>query len=288
MDKEWNIINTYFENSKYSLIEHQINSYNDFFRYRFPKMMKENNPIKILKNENKDNFNLQAYLYLGGKEGDKIYYGKPTIYENEDKMYLYPSKARMQNLTYGFTIHFDLEVEYVLLDDDNNVYYNETEIVSERIFLGKFPIMLHSYLCILNNLPKPLLHNLGECKQDNGGYFIIDGKEKIIVSQEKFSDNIIYIQKLTDKYTYSAEVKSRSEDSSKQVRTTKILQVAESTEYTNKQFVIEIPNVKKPVPLFILMRALGVISDKEIIMGIICKIILGIAPVEPGIFFEII
>ena len=184
MDKEWNIINTYFENSKYSLIEHQINSYNDFFRYRFPKMMKENNPIKILKNENKDNFNLQAYLYLGGKEGDKIYYGKPTIYENEDKMYLYPSKARMQNLTYGFTIHFDLEVEYVLLDDDNNVYYNETEIVSERIFLGKFPIMLHSYLCILNNLPKPLLHNLGECKQDNGGYFIIDGKDKIIVCQD--------------------------------------------------------------------------------------------------------
>ena len=58
---------------------------------------------------------------------------------------------------------------------------------------------------------------------------------------------------------------SVSEDSSKPIRYTSVKIVAPASNYTNNQLVVDVPNVKKPIPLFILMRALGVISDKSII-----------------------
>ena len=107
---------------------------------------------------------------------------------------------------------------------------------------------------------------MGECRNDHGGYFIIDGKEKSIVCQEKFADNMLYIRdKYNEIYSHSAEIRSVSEDASKPVRTTAIRIVEPSSKYTNQQIVVVIPNVRKPIPLFILMRALGIISDKKII-----------------------
>ena len=107
---------------------------------------------------------------------------------------------------------------------------------------------------------------MGECKNDSGGYFILDGKEKVIISQEKFADNMLYIRdKVNDLYSHSAEIRSVSEDASKPIRTLAIRIVSPSASLTNNQIVVNVPNVRKPVPLFILMRALGVMSDKAII-----------------------
>jgi DNA-directed RNA polymerase II subunit RPB2 len=127
--------------------------------------------------------------------------------------------------------------------------------------------MLQSNLCILKSLTPEVRYNMGECRNDYGGYFIIDGKEKVILCQEKFANNMLYVKKNKndDIYSYSAEIRSVSEDASKPTRTTSVKMVAKSSKYTNQQLVVDIPNVKKPIPLFILMRALGVVSDQEII-----------------------
>jgi DNA-directed RNA polymerase II subunit RPB2 len=127
--------------------------------------------------------------------------------------------------------------------------------------------MIQSDLCILNTMTREVRFNAGECRNDYGGYFIIDGKEKVVIPQEKFADNMLYIRRYgeDDIYSYSAEIRSVSEDSSKPIRTTSVKIVASSPSYSNNQIVVAIPNVKKPVPLFILMRALGIISDKDII-----------------------
>jgi DNA-directed RNA polymerase II subunit RPB2 len=120
--------------------------------------------------------------------------------------------------------------------------------------------------CILKGLSSAVRFELGECKNDYGGYFIIDGKEKCIVSQEKFADNMIYVKdKVDDIYSHSVDIRSVSEDASKPVRTLSIRIVKPSSKYTNNQIVVNVPNVRKPVPLFIIMRALGIESDKEII-----------------------
>jgi DNA-directed RNA polymerase II subunit RPB2 len=92
---------------------------------------------------------------------------------------------------------------------------------------------------------------MGECRNDYGGYFIINGKEKVILSQEKFADNMLYVRKYKpdELYSFSCEVHSVSEDSSKPIRYTSAKIIAPDASYTNNQIVIDIPNVKKPIPL---------------------------------------
>ena len=157
-------------------------------------------------------------MYLAGKNGDKIYYGKPIIFDEHQEHYMYPNEARLRNLTYGVTIHYDVDVEFIILDEE--LVPHTTNIVLEKIFLGRFPIMLRSNLCILNGFDRNVRYTMGECKNDLGGYFIIDGKEKVIISQEKFADNMLYIRdKVNDLYSHSAEIRSVSEDASKPIRT---------------------------------------------------------------------
>ena len=70
---------------------------------------------------------------------------------------------------------------------------------------------------------------------------------------------------INDLYSFAGEIRSVSEDASKPNRTLSVRIVRPQPSMTNNNIVVNIPQVRKPVPLFILMRALGVTSDKEII-----------------------
>jgi DNA-directed RNA polymerase II subunit RPB2 len=181
---------------------------------------------------------------------------------------MYPNEARLRNMTYGMTIHCDVDVIYRVYDPVQKTVLNE-RLELKQLSLGRFPIMLQSNACILHGLTPEARFYAGECRNDYGGYFIVDGKEKCIVSQEKFADNMMYIRSNADDpdavYSYSAEVRTVSEDPSKPERKMAVKIVAPDAKYTNKQIVVDIPNVKKPMPLFIVMRALGVISDRDIV-----------------------
>jgi DNA-directed RNA polymerase II subunit RPB2 len=285
------LIDKYFKDNPYNLVAHHLDSYNDFFSKGIFQIFRENNPIRFIERDtesaeatgeetgikksksktvkigDKENPN-ECLIYLGGKDGSKLYFGKPIIYDDESNKpyphYMYPNDARLRNMNYGVTIHYDIDVDYIYYKGEQKIQETKTY---EKIYLGRFPIMLHSNLCILRGLATEARFNMGECRNDYGGYFIISGKEKVIVSQEKFGDNMLYVRKYKDDelYSYSCEIHSVSEDSSKPIRYTSAKIVAPDASYTNNQIVIDIPNVKKPIPLFILMRALGVISDKSII-----------------------
>ena len=260
----FSIIDKYFNDNPNALVSHHHDSYNAFFNHGLKQIFKEKNPITILKQQDEQTkeFNLECKLYLGGKEGDKIYYGKPIIYDDRRSHFMFPNEARLRNMTYGFSIHYDVDVEFKIITDTEIV----KSITLDKIFLGRFPIMLQSNLCILENLEPKARFEAGECVNDPGGYFVIDGKEKVIICQEKFGDNMLYVRdKYSDIYHYSVEIKSASEDASKPIRTTAIRMVTPTSTSTNNNLVVVIPNVRKPIPLFIVMRALGVISDKEII-----------------------
>ena len=268
----WNIIEKFFYDNPQVLVKHHIDSYNDFFRTGLKSVLKEKNPIIFQKEQNQETkeFNYRCELYLGGKDGSKIYYGKPIIYDEDREHYMYPNEARLRNMTYGLAIHYDLEVDFKIIDEDGKVH--ESNATYEKIFLGRFPIMLQSELCVLNGLGKEVRYNMGECRNDYGGYFIIDGKEKVIISQEKFADNMLYIREnYNEIYSHGADIRTVSEDASKPERTLSVRIVAPTVSsplragYSNNQIVVNIPNVRKPIPLFIVFRALGVISDKKII-----------------------
>jgi DNA-directed RNA polymerase II subunit RPB2 len=263
----WKVIDKYFTDNPTNLVSHHLESYNDFFNVGIHNIFKENNPIRFIEHadEAKSDTRNECRLYLGGKDGTKIYFGKPVIYDDDRSHYMYPNDARLRNMTYGITIHYEVDVDYIYYEDGKKMEHTTT--LGEKILLGKFPIMLQSDLCILKSLNKEVRFNMGECRNDYGGYFIIDGKEKVIVSQETFADNMLYIKinKADDLYSHSSEIRSVSEDASKPIRTTAVRIVSPSPSYSNNQIVVVVPNVRKPVPLFILMRALGVASDKDII-----------------------
>jgi len=262
----WKIIETYFKDNKENLVSHHLDSYNDFMEYGIQKIFKENNPFRYIEPDTEDSKgNVEILMYLGGKDGSKIYFGKPVIYDENRTHFMYPNDARLRNMSYGTTIHYDVDIDVITKkgQEDENI---ETREIT-KVYLGKFPIMLKSKLCILHGLDPNVCYNMGECRNDYGGYFVIDGKEKMIIPQETFADNMLYVRsyKEGELYSYSAEIRSVSEDTSKAVRKTAVMLVAPSATMSNGQIVVDIPNVRKPVPLFILMRALGIISDKDII-----------------------
>jgi DNA-directed RNA polymerase beta subunit len=270
----WKVIKRLFDDDPQMMIRHHIDSYNDFFGKGIFKIFRERNPIILQKEQDPDTqeFNLRCELYLGGKNGDKVYFGKPVIYDDDREHYMFPNEARLRNMTYGTTIHYDVDVVFKIAVPDSGEGGTGTRIevttaTLERILLGRFPIMVQSNHCILHGLEPKARFYMGECKNDYGGYFIIDGKEKTIVSQEKFADNMIYIRENNEDnvYTHAADIRTVSEDASKPERTLSVRIVASTSLLTNKQIVVNIPNVRSPVPLFIVMRALGVISDRDIL-----------------------
>ena len=270
MGETWNIIDKFFSDNPTIKVKHHLDSYNEFFKNGLKQIFREKNPIKLMKMQDpvSKEYRLQCKLYLGGKDGDKLYYGKPVIYDDNRTHFMFPNEGRLRNMTYGFSIHYDVDVEFSMIVDgeDGELETVEETMVLEKIYLGRFPIMLQSDLCVLNRLSRELRFNMGECKNEQGGYFIIDGKEKVVICQERFADNMFYIRdKVNDIYSHSADIRSVSEDASKPVRTVSVRIVAPSSKFTNNQIVVNVPNVRKPVPLFILMRAFGVISDRKII-----------------------
>ena len=341
----WKLMDKYFQDNPQSLVRHHTESYNDFYKNGIFQIFKEKNPLRIgTKFDEKINdYRSQCVMYFGGKDGSKIYFGKPVIYDDNNSHYMFPNEARLRNMTYGMTIHYDIDIEYIdILEEgeepmlvgpeelftggeyvknegfinfkEQNIDINidgdieeepeeiqggapkrrgkrttteisaeETALIRElteksmtesnkqvrtttieKVLLGRFPIMVQSNYCVLSGLPSDVRHTMGECRNDHGGYFIIDGKEKTVVSQEKFGDNMLYIRKSgDDKYLYSAEIRSVSENVSKPTRTLSVRIMAPTSSFTFKNIVVNIPNVRKPVPLFIVFRALGIISDKK-------------------------
>ena len=85
---------------------------------------------------------------------------------------------------------------------------DEEDQLSSKVHIGKVPIMLRSAYCALANHTNKELQRLGECPYDQGGYFVINGSEKVLIAQEKMSTNHVYVfkKKQPSKYSYVAEV----------------------------------------------------------------------------------
>ena len=112
------IIDKFFEDNPNLLINHHLESFNEFYNSGIQRIFREKNPIKIMKDQdpNTGNFNLRCNLYLAGKNGDKLYYGKPIIYDDDRAHFMYPNEARLRNMTYGITIHYDVDLEFFIAE----------------------------------------------------------------------------------------------------------------------------------------------------------------------------
>ena len=98
----WPIIDKYFNDNPDFLVRHHLDSYNDFFNKGLKRLFKETNPIRIMTQQDEEtkDFKLQCNLFLGGKEGDKLYYGKPVIHDDDEVIPAIPVRSMIGRLRY--------------------------------------------------------------------------------------------------------------------------------------------------------------------------------------------
>ena len=263
----WNLIHSYFDNNNNYLTKHHLDSFNDFIQNKIPLTFSQYNPQILYKELDKESgkYRYETYIYYGGKESDRIYLSKPVIYketnEGEQHKQMYPNEARLRNLTYSSGIFCDIDVVYKIYDIETKKQLPDINRSFEKINLGRIPIMLQSNICVLNKATPEMKQQMGECRFDQGGYFIIDGQEKVIVSHERKAENKLYIiESQEDLYSYSAQIKSVPENTFKYARTT-VVNINSKTDV----ITVRLPMMHTQIPLFILFRLLGVESDKDIL-----------------------
>ena len=275
IETPWSLIESYFKDQHLSqLVRHQLESYNDFVTYQIQKTIDMFNPVQICSENDFDKesgkYNLEIYITF---ENFHLY--RPQIHENNGASKLmFPQEARLRNFTYASMMTIDLNVKYIVRTGSNlenaQTFYKNIP----GIHIGKLPIMLKSSVCVLKQYQHIDENTSGECKFDAGGYFIINGSEKTVLGQERAAENRVYcfnVSKNNNKWNWMAEIKSVPDFkciSPKQIN----MMISSKNSGFGNNIYIQIPRLKQPVPLFIVFRALGVISDKDICKKIILDI----------------
>ena len=252
----WDIIDNYFKSDPYYFTKHHITSYNDFVLDKLPKIIRQLNPIRIVEEQGK-------YI-IEVTVGDKLYIDKPKI----GKESLYPNMARLRDLNYVTDILADIKIKYIYRDENKIVEIPKADEEPYIKKIGSIPIMLHSKLCYLNGLNSKDLTEIGECPYDQGGYFIIDGKEKVIISQERIATNQLFITKSKeDDIEYDGLIRSTSVENSLFPKSVYFFVKKLDEELNIKNHIrIQIMQINlQEIPIFLIFRALGIESDKEIL-----------------------
>ena len=275
IEEPWTLIESYFDNCHLErLVRHQQESYNNFVEYQLEKTIEMFNPIKIT---TEDDFikehNLHRLEVLITFTNFSIF--RPQIHENNGAIKLmFPQEARLRNFTYASSMTVDINIQYIVRSGANFTNIHTYNKILPKIHIGKLPIMTKSKICVLSQYKHFNSKETGECKHDTGGYFIINGSEKVVLGQERACENRVqcfYLSKNNTKYSWMAEIKSIPDDkciSPKQIN----IMVSSKNNGFGYPLVIQIPRIKQPIPLFVAFRALGVISDKDICEKILLDI----------------
>lgn len=288
MDVPRHVLKTFFQDTKFPLIQHHVDSFNDLLDVGIPTYIRKSNPFELEVSGNRF-----VRVYVGGKDGSKIRYEPPT---EEDGTAIVPHMCRLDNRTYALSIFADIDVEYVFAD-------NTTQVRNfPNVLIGKIPLMLRSRLCYLTGLPN---YEIGECKFELGGYFVIDGAEKVLLTQELLGNNMFYagtrkrkapkgtkakLVEADEPITFE-DVKEDADTTYEEVTETYVgiktfsedgvrgpyshfLTIPSETlnpEAANGNFgrdnrlaMLNVRGYSQPIPMFSIFRALGITSDRDV------------------------
>lgn len=183
------LIKEFYNNTQF--VNHQIDTYNDFIMRGIQEIVNREPEIKVY---NDDAPEIPIMILKFGH----VYVDKPKfIHPNRTILPLYPNEARQKNISYEGTMYASLKIV--------NVEMNQTTI-HNQIPIGKIPIMLRSNACNLTENNRILNK---ECSNDYGGYFIIKGKERVLIGQLRRAYNKVYVEyNPEDKFNYVAEIRS--------------------------------------------------------------------------------
>ena len=168
------LLDAYFR--EHTLVRQHLESYNKFIERGIQEIIDKVGVIDP---------NVEGYqLRLG-----KVRVEKPTIVEADgSRRQIFPAEARMRNLTYAAPIFLEIMP----------IFQGVERRGASEVFIGEMPVMLKSKLCHLDNMTRDELVDSGEDPDDPGGYFIINGSERALVSIEDLAPNRIMCSKEKD------------------------------------------------------------------------------------------
>lgn len=250
------------------IVRHHLESYNYFINSQLEQTIRMFSPLTA---KSPDDSSIIVQVHF-----DNLRLNAPQVYETNGAVRpMLPQVARMRNFAYSSAMTIDLKVQYTqpdLLNEDGTP--RVTNKLIPEVHIGKLPVMVKSDLCILNTHPNLSPEQAGECAYDPGGYFIINGSEKVIIAQDHREDNRICCHKSTvNKYQWVIEIRSIPEYRCISPKQTDMM-ITTRKGGLGQSIYVECPRLKRrPIPLFVLFRALGVVSDKDI-----CEHVLFHAP----------
>ena len=251
--------------SSNTLVRHQIESMNEFLDKKLIQIIQGFNSIQVYHNYSQD---LKDFKYKINLNIMHPSLTKP-VYQTTDgtQMLMTPNLARMNNLTYASNLYVDVHVITDIINDDNVIERKETTI--PNVCIGKLPIMVRSKACILTQMPDV---TDGECRYDFGAYFIVNGNEKVIICQDRISENKTLIFAPNGNGDgLSAEIRSMPDGMFLPPKTTS-LHLSGKPNHMGNVIKLSASFLRSEIPLFIMFRALGIESDKEIYAHILLNI----------------
>ena len=275
IEEPWTMIESYFQGMHLQrLVRHQLESYNDFVNTQIRRTIDMFNFVRIHSEKDYDpetkKYKLEMIITF---ENFRLY--RPQIHENNGATkIMFPHEARLRNFTYAAAMTVDLNMKIITRSGENLHLEQHYHKVLPRIHIGKMPVMLRSVICVLNQYRHVSSDVTGECRYDPGGYFIINGSEKTVLGQERAAENKVYcydLKKHNIKWSWMAEIKSIPDHKIISPKQINMMITAKHNGYGNILY-LEIPRIKIPVPLVVVFRALGVLSDKEICQHIMLDI----------------
>ncbi len=284
------LIHSFFTTQLNPMVKHHLTSYDQFLQQDIQAIIKANNPLLLMKNPKAmrgrvtDNYKYKVEVFIGGEDANELFLGTPTVAldNGNDVRVLLPNEARLRNLTYAVELTANIFVRLTLTLDPEEGSREPRIVVKTLNFpnqiLCRIPLMLQSKHCLLNGKPGAMLAQMGECAYDQGGYFIIDGSEKVLVTRQEAAFNTLWIsqqnQQKDPNVEWYASMSSLNPETREvkrvsfywlRERITQSQGFKKQVQYQQPLMEVSIPYVLKPVPLFVLFRALGLQTDKEIL-----------------------
>jgi len=232
------LINKYFDEKQF--VESSIQSFNIFIEKGLAEVVAENREVEpsIIPH------NIESFKIRFGK----ISVGKPQVVEADgSKRLIYPSEARLRKLSYSAPIFLEV-----------SSYINDVQRENFIAEIGKLPIMLRSKHCNLDELSVEELVKNGEDPSDPGGYFIINGTEKVLVTIEDLAANNF----LVERNKTSKKLIGRLFSSAGSYKIPHNMELG-------KDGIVSISFTRlKQVPVIVVLKALGMLKDEDIMKSV--------------------
>lgn len=234
----------------YGLVRSQIDSFDHFLEVLLPLIIQENSDVTNRSSCGRFSYHVQW---------TNVVVMPPTTKESCGfERTLMPDAARMRSLTYSSNIVCDMVHD--CFDDQTTPPTHVFRKVYKEVAVSRLPIMVGSSACHLRSVTR----RSHECVMDPLGYFLVNGSEKTLLSQEKLRTNTTFVfPSKNPKFTHYAECRSCHELKLRSTSTLLMFATPPTAGFCN--VFVELPFVKLYVPLPSMFKILGVATRDEVI-----------------------